>query len=124
MRVYLDDDLDSNALIGLLQQGGHDVISPRTVGTRGVADEEHMRYAVANGLVLLTANAGDFADLHAEWTARRQRHNGILIVYRENNPARDMSFEQIADAATQVERSGVPLANSLHNLSFWRQRRP
>ena len=124
MRVYLDDDLDSNALIGLLQQDGHDVISPRTVGTRGVADEEHMRYAATNNLVLLTANAGHFADLHAEWTRRKQGHNGILIVYRENNPARDMSFEQIADAVTQVERSGVPLANSLHNLNFWRPRRP
>ena len=124
MRVYLDDDVDANELIGLLRQGRHEVISPRTVGTRGVVDEEHMRYAAANGLVLLTANAEDFASLHAEWTARKQGHNGILILYRENNPARDMSFEQIADAVTQVERSGVPLANSLHNLNFWRPRRP
>ena len=124
MRVYLDDAVDANELVGLLRQGRHEVISPRDVGTRGVADNEHMRYAVAHGLVLLTANAEDFVSLHAEWRAQRQEHNGILIVYRENNPVRDMSFEQIATAVTQVERSGVPLANSLHNLNFWRPRRP
>lgn len=38
MRLYLDDDLDSNALIGLLLQAGHQVVSPRAVGTRGVLE--------------------------------------------------------------------------------------
>lgn len=75
MKVYLDDDLDSNALIGLLQRAGHEVISPRAVGTRGVADEEHLRYAAAHGLVLLTANAEDFIDLHHEWMAQQREHH-------------------------------------------------
>lgn len=120
MRVYLDDDLDSNALIGLLEKSGHEVISPRTVGTRGVADDEHLRYAAAHRLVLLTANANDFIDLHQQWITQLRQHNGILIVYREKNPARDMTFQQIAHAVTQVERSGLPLANGFHNLTFWR----
>ncbi len=59
MKIYLDDDLDSNVLIGLLQGAGHEVISPRTVGTRGVSDEEPLPNAVTHGLVLLTANAED-----------------------------------------------------------------
>lgn len=66
MRVYLDDDLDSDALIGLLQQAGHDVVSPRAVGTR------------------------------------------------------DMSFQQIAQAVTRLEQSGIPLGNAFHNLNLWR----
>ena len=119
MRVYLADDLDSNTLVTLLQRAGHIVVSPRAVGIRGVADEEHLRYAAAHALVLLTANAGDFIDLHDAWTRRRREHHGILIVYRENNPARDMSFQQIAQAITRIERSGLPLANAFHNLNFW-----
>ena len=63
MRIYLDDDLDSNRLIDLFRLAGHEVISPRAVGTRGVADEEHLHYAFSHGLVLLTANAEDFIDL-------------------------------------------------------------
>lgn len=33
MRRYLDDDLDANALIGLLQHEGHEVVSPRAVAS-------------------------------------------------------------------------------------------
>ena len=82
MRVYLDDDLDSNALIGLLQQAGHEVISPRAAGTRGADDLEHLRYAAAQALVLLTANARDFIELHEEWLAQQLTaalNNGSVI---------------------------------------------
>jgi predicted nuclease of predicted toxin-antitoxin system len=120
MRVYIDDDLDSNALIGLLREAGHEVISPRAVGIRGATDEEHLSYAAAHVLVLLTANAKDFITLHDAWRAQQKDHYGILIVYRENNPARDMSFGQIAKAVSNIERSGLPLGNTFHNLSFWR----
>src|SRR3989337_4237638 len=119
MRVYLDDDLDSNVLIGLLRRAGHKVISPRSVGTRGVADEKHLLYAATHGLVLLTANAADFIDLHYEWMEQKREHHGILIVYRENNPVLDMSFQQIAQAVTQFERPGFRLPNAFYTLTSW-----
>lgn len=122
MRVYLDDDLDSNALIGRLKQEGHEVVSPREVGTRGVSDEEHLRYAAAHTLVLLSANCADFIDRQTEWTRQQREHKGILLVYRDNNAARDMTFQQIAHAVTQIERAGLRLANACHNLNFWRTR--
>jgi hypothetical protein len=63
MRFYLDDALDGNILIGLLQHAGHAVVSPCAVGTRGVLDSAHLRYAADHDLVLLTANAKDFLAL-------------------------------------------------------------
>ena len=123
MRVYLDDDLGSDALIAFLSHAAHQVYSPRALETRGAADEEHLDYAAAHEMVLLTANAEDFIDLHHQWMAQHREHHGILIVYRENNRARDMSFRQIAEALSNVEQSGVPLANAFHNLNFWRQQR-
>ena len=120
MRLYLDDDLDGNALIGLLQRARHQVVSPRIVGTRGVSDEEHLLYAASQALVVLTANAEHFIALHHKWMEQQQGHAGILIVYRENNPARDMNFQQIAQAVTRIEQSRLPLANSYQNLNFWR----
>lgn len=72
-------------------------------------------------LVLLTANAGDFLDLHENWLRQGLTHQGILAVYRENNPARDMSFQQIARAVTRIEKSGLPLVNTFQNLNFWRE---
>ena len=120
MRIYLDDDLDSNVLIRLLRQAGHDVLSPRDAGNRGVTDLEHLQYATSHQLILLTANAGDFIDLHYDWIARKETHPGILIVYKENNPVRDMSFQQISRAVTRIEQAGIPLTNSFQNLNFWR----
>jgi predicted nuclease of predicted toxin-antitoxin system len=121
MRVYLDDDLDSNALIGLLRQAGHEVVSPRSVGNRGVTDAKHLHYAATHELVLLTANAADFIDLHHEWMAQQREHHGILIVYRENNLVRDMNFQQITQAVTHIEQSGLPLTNAFYNLNLWRR---
>lgn len=80
MRLYLDDDLDGNVLIGLLQHAGLDVVSPRAVGTRGVQDPVHLRYAADHDLVLLTANAKDFLALHAQWQQDGQAHAGMLLI--------------------------------------------
>ena len=55
MRRYLDDDLDANALIGLLQHADHDGVSPRAVAMRGSDDEMHLNYAAARNLIVLTA---------------------------------------------------------------------
>jgi hypothetical protein len=38
MRLSLDDDLAGHTLIRLLLRAGHEVVSPRAVGTRGVHD--------------------------------------------------------------------------------------
>ncbi len=103
MRLYLDDDLDGNVRIGLLQHAGHDVVSPRTVGTRGVQDPAHLRHAADHDLVLLTANAKDSLVLHAQWQQDGQEHAGMLLVYRENNPQRDMTFQDIARAVSRLD---------------------
>jgi predicted nuclease of predicted toxin-antitoxin system len=121
MRLYLDDDLDGNALIGLLQHAGHEVVSPRAVGTRGVHDSAHLRYAADHDLVLLTANAKDFLALHEQWQQDEQEHPGMLLLYRENNPQRDMTFQEIARAVSRLGQAGIPLQNTYQNLNFWRE---
>jgi Domain of unknown function (DUF5615) len=123
MRLYLDDDMDGNVLIGLLRHEGHEVVSPRVVGTRGRSDQEHLRYATDHGMVVLTANAQDVITLHERWQPQGLSHFGMLLVYRENNPLRDMTFEQIARAVSRLEQAGLTLENTYHNLNFWREPR-
>ena len=120
MRIYLDDDLDSNILNRPLSQSGHLVISPRAIGNKGLTDEEHLQYAANNLLVVLTANSQDFVRLHQIWLSQSLQHAGVLVVYRENNPARDMSFGDISSGVTRLEQAGVPIASNIHNLNFWR----
>jgi len=123
MRLYLDDDLDGHVLISLLQQAGHTVVSPRVVGMRGGRDPAHLRYAADHDLVLLTANAKDFLALHMQWQQEGQAHPGMLLVYRENNPQRDMTVQEIARAVSRLEQARIPLRNTYQNLNFWREPR-
>lgn len=120
MNIYLDDDHDADVLISLLQQAGHNVVSPRSVGTNGFSDKAHLNYAAENDYVLLTGNAKDFIEQHKKRLAAGKPHPGILIVYKENNPKRDMTHQQIAQAVSNIEQSGLSLANDCHNLNFWR----
>ena len=118
MRLYLDDDLDGNILISLLQHAGHAVVSPRVVSTRGVLDPAHLRYAADHDLVLLTANAKDFLALHVQWQQEGPEHSGMLLVYRENNPQRDMTFQEMVRAVSRLDQAGIPLRNTYQNLNF------
>jgi hypothetical protein len=86
MRLYLDDDMDANELIGLLQHEGHKVVSPRAVAMRGSNDEAPLSYAAAQSLAVLTANVRDFLTVHQTWQQDGREHAGILGIYRENNP--------------------------------------
>ena len=96
MRLYLDDDMDANALISCLLQEGHAVLSPRAVAMRGAEDVSHLQYAAAQQCAVLTANVRDFLTLHQTWQQEGRPPAGILALYRENHPRRDMTYAQIA----------------------------
>ena len=121
MRLYLDDDMDANALIGFLQQERHEVMSPRIVAMRGAEDEAHLSYATAQQCAVVTANVRDFLTLHQTWQQEGRSHAGILALYRENNPQRDMTYAQVARAVSRLDRAGLPIQNMFHNLNMWRE---
>lgn len=120
MNLYLDDDLDANELVSRLQHEGHEVISPRAVSMSGAEDEAHLNYAAAQNLPLLTANTRDFLALHQAWLVEGREHAGLLLLYRENNAERDMTYGQIARAVSRFEQSDIPLYNTYQNLNMWR----
>jgi Domain of unknown function (DUF5615) len=76
MKFYLDDDMDSNEIIGLLEHEGYEVISPRRVAMRGAQDKAHLNYAAAEQCVWLTANVRDFLMLHQRGQEDEQSHAG------------------------------------------------
>jgi len=121
MRLYLDDDMDANVLIRVLQNEGHEVMSPRGVAMRGAEDEAHLRYAAAHQCAVVIANVRDFLVLHQMWQEEERQHAGILALYRENNPQRDLTYAQLARAISRLERTGLPLQNTFHNLNMWRE---
>jgi hypothetical protein len=90
------------------------------VGLSGEDDDVHFGYAAAHGLTIITKNPADFKALHDS----DQRHAGILAVYQDNDPSRDMSNADIQRAIKNIEdaaqRGGHPIQGEFHPLNDWR----
>lgn len=94
MRLYLDEDIASKELTSRLAAAGHEVLSP----LRGEPDSHCWRHAQEHGATVVTMNAVDFVRL-AEAT---EGHSGLLLVYRENDPTRDMNAASVVVAVARV----------------------
>src|SRR5436305_9298987 len=120
MQIYLDDCADDDDLVALLSQAGHTVHNPRTERTRGAADLRHLEYAAAHGYVLLTQNPSDFQKLHDAWQVQGLLHSGLLLVYQDNIRGKDMEPADVVRAIDRLLSAGIPIANDLHILNYWR----
>ena len=92
MHLYADEDTASLQLIARLRAAGHIVTEP----LRGMSDARCWRQAQSESAVVLTMHARDFVALAATGP-----HHGLLLVYRENDPTREMTAK---DAAAAVDR--------------------
>ena len=115
-KIYLDDCAYAKELVRLLEAAGHQVTTPWQAGITGREDEAHLRYAAANGMVLLTKNPDDFLELHQ----KNSQHAGILLVYQDNDRDRDMSHDEMVRAIANLEQAGVAFAGSCNVLNAWR----
>ncbi len=120
LNLYLDDCANSDLLADLLRQAGHHVMRPADSDLEGANDHAHFAFAVANGLAVITKNPSDFENLHD----LDPRHSGILAIYQDNDPDRDMSDADIVKAISNLEASasigGEPIARHFHSLNDWR----
>lgn len=120
LSIYLDDCADDNLLGFLPRNAGHIVITPRTAGTLGWDDQDHLEYAAAYGYVLLTKNPEDFVDLHNEWQVQEREHAGVFLIYQDNIVGKDMARNDIVRAIQNLLIAGIPIANEVHILNQWR----
>lgn len=112
LRLYLDDCAFSHQLCKRLIAVGHDVEAPADAipPLTGADDSSQLAYARASNRVLLTFNARDFAELHDQ----QPDHPGILAVYQDNDPSKDMSYGDIVAAIANLERASVAIRGE-----FW-----
>lgn len=79
IRLYLDEDSMSHALVRALRARAVDVETALEAGMIRRPDREHLEFATQRGRVLLTSNVGDFCRLHAEVLAKAGTHCGIIV---------------------------------------------
>lgn len=116
LRIYLDDCAYDKALLRLLRQAGYEVVTPFAANLAGQPDTVHFEYAISQNLILLTKNPRDFEELHT----RFPDHPGILSVYQDNDPTKDMNIVDIVRAIQNLIATGMPLAGQFIPLNAWR----
>ncbi|MBI3929651.1 MAG: DUF5615 family PIN-like protein [Armatimonadetes bacterium] len=117
MGLYLliDEDTQARPLVRLLRAAGHDVLTVAEAGLSEQPDESVLGFARSHGKAVLTHNCGDFEVLHQ----RDCRHPGILAVYRGHDSSKNMSHHAIVRAISNLEASGVELADQFIPLNLW-----
>jgi hypothetical protein len=118
LAIYLDDCAFSYRLRQLLLEAGHQVQIPAEVEPSlvGAADEVHFAHAQVTKQVILTLNPADFHQLHQQYPD----HSGILAVYQDNDPAKDMNYAEIVRAIANLEQTGVIIAGGFWPLNVYR----
>ena len=112
----MDEDSQARSQLNILRGDGHDVVAIGELDKNGTPDPEVFDLAKSLERVLLTHNTEDFHTLHRQ----RPDHRGIMAVYREADPRKNMNHTQIAAAIRRVDTSGLTIAGEFHVLNHCR----
>jgi hypothetical protein len=79
IKLYLDEDTISRALIKALRSRNADVVTAKEADLIQVDDRDHLEYATSLNRVVFTFNARDFVRLHTEYMSTGRHHGGIIV---------------------------------------------
>ena len=116
LRLLLDEDIQARPLVSRLLKAGHDVATVSGADLRTAVDEAVLARATALGRALLTRNGADFFALHS----RSADHAGVIAVYQDGDPTRDMSWADIERALGKLEGTGLDLRGRFVELNRYR----
>lgn len=115
LALLLDEDSQAKYLVNLLKAAGHNVLTINGADITGFSDEKVLDYARQHRLILLTRNCADFQILHQE----NPNHPGILVVYQDAEPAKNMNYQMIVKAIGNLEVTGLEVAGQFIILNQW-----
>lgn len=113
--LLLDEDSQSKYLANLLKRSGHDVLTVNEAGITGFSDAMVFDYCRQSNRILLTRNCDDFQVLHQV----NPIHPGIIAIYQDADPDKNMTYQAIAHAINNLESVGFNLANQFVILNQW-----
>ncbi|GMU53041.1 MAG: hypothetical protein AMXMBFR33_21870 [Candidatus Xenobia bacterium] len=115
LRLLLDEDTQARRLVEILRLAGHDVLTVNEASLQGQPDAVVLERARAEKRVLLTNNCDDFRLLHESDPS----HPGILAVFQDSDPSKNMAYEAVARALANLEASGLATACEFVVLNAW-----
>jgi uncharacterized protein with PIN domain len=113
--LLLDEDSQAKYLINLLKAASYNILTVSEAGLESVDDKEVLEFSVQQKRVLLTRNCNDFLELHQ----LNSNHFGILAVYQDSDPLKNMSYQAIVQAIGNLEASDLNLSGQFVVLNQW-----
>jgi predicted nuclease of predicted toxin-antitoxin system len=113
LRILVDEDSQARAQLNILRGDGHGVVAVGELGRNGTTDPEVFDLAQSLERALLTHNTEDFH----EGYRGRSSHRGIMALYRDADPRKNLNDAQIAVAIRRLETPGVTIAGDFHVLN-------
>lgn len=114
--LYLDEDVQSGALIVALSARGVEWLTTTEAGMSNKSDEEQLRFATGRNLVMVTCNVADFARLHAEFLATGHNHSGLILIHQQKWSPGELARRIIRLLAAPANRN---MRNRLEFVSNW-----
>ena len=113
IKLYLDEDVPE-AIAHALRLRGHDVLTVKEAGRKGLSDIEQLNYAFSEDRIIVTHNIADFCRIHADFTKTGHEHNGIIL-------SRQLPIGIIVKALSQLltNLSQETIKNTAIWLSDW-----
>lgn len=116
IRLYIDEDAMSRALVNGLRARGVDVMTVVEEGRTGREDIKQLDVATLQGRVLYTYNIADFYRLHTQYMNQNKSHAGIIFVPQQ----RYSVGEQIRRLLNLIAiKSAEDMINQIEFLSIW-----
>jgi hypothetical protein len=113
---FIDKDLPP-AIAKILRAHGLTATSVVDEGRQGLSDEEHLRFATAQNLVLVTANIADYRELARQWAASGREHTGLVFVLTKRFPRREAAAIARALRVLVGQETPVQMRNSARFLT-------
>ena len=115
LRLLVDEDTQDARLVSALRQQGHDILTVNEAGLQGQTDNVVLASAFQERRIVLTMNCRDFLELHEATNA----HTGIIGIYKDRDPRKNMTFAAIATALANLSASGWEFEGHFVVLNAW-----
>lgn len=101
----------------MLKSAGHNVTTVFEVNLAGMPDYDVLMYAIKTKRILFTQNCEDFVSLSESIVSNGGNHPGIILLHKNNNQKKDMSYPEIVKAIDNLIDTGIAIPNSVHRLN-------
>ncbi|KOP25802.1 hypothetical protein AMR41_13930 [Hapalosiphon sp. MRB220] len=115
IRLYLDEDAESNRLLQALRARGVDITSVAEAKMISCSDEEQLYWALKNQRVIYSFNLRDFYRLHTILLEQEESHAGIILAQQGYSVGEQMR-RLLRIIAT---KSAEDMQNQVEFLSAW-----